>query len=389
MKLTYSIVEKGNASLGKTRTYSTSNAVSPQNYFIESIVESSKNMTVMVNPYIAAKIKIDINGVLRGKVRFLSSKVIGNYAMYEQKYLASPVSYTTLMSPELNKPFKNAKNNIDNWATLVSRIGAPIELLQSIATDKEAYDKFNVNDALYPFATYTVVKKNNKFIGSTPSKIKRALDLVANDEEYPDIDIIVEGGLSTIFAYSNNATNVISEGSSSMIYTEDEGDNSGSVNGEQNANTNVFNEDAILQGIEDLRTSRSSITDDAQKVVEDYLAVQEAFMSLANSFQNGGRGDTFYVADILRGILVRGRDTKVEKLYGTELANSVYADSTKVNHSWATSIYNPIKHIIEGIELLMDYPAGEKDEQGNFPADSVHGKVYEKLKAFAKASKIE
>lgn len=347
MKLTYSIVEKGNASLGKTRTYSTSNAVSPQNYFIESIVESSKNMTVMVNPYIAAKIKIDINGVLRGKVRFLSSKVIGNYAMYEQKYLASPVSYATLMSPELNKPFKNAKNNIDNWATLVSRIGAPIELLQSIATDKEAYDKFNVNDALYPFATYTVVKKNNKFIGSTPSKIKRALDLVANDEEYPDIDIIVEGGLSTIFAYSNNATNVISEGSSSMIYTEDEGDNSGSVNGEQNANTNVFNEDAILQGIEDLRTSRSSITDDAQKVVEDYLAVQEAFMSLANSFQNGGRGDTFYVADILRGILVRGRDTKVEKLYGTELANSVYADSTKVNHSWATSIYNPIKHIIE------------------------------------------
>ena len=49
----------------------------------------------------------------------------------------------------------------------------------------------------------------------------------------------------------------------------------------------------------------------------------------------------------------------------------------------------PIKHIDEGIELLMDYPAGEKDEYGRFPADSVHGKVYAKLKAFAKASKIE
>lgn len=49
----------------------------------------------------------------------------------------------------------------------------------------------------------------------------------------------------------------------------------------------------------------------------------------------------------------------------------------------------PIKHIDEGIELLMDYPAGEKDEQGMFPAESVHGKVYAKLKAFAKASKIE
>ena len=49
----------------------------------------------------------------------------------------------------------------------------------------------------------------------------------------------------------------------------------------------------------------------------------------------------------------------------------------------------PIKHIDEGIELLMEYPAGEKDEEGKFPADSVHGKVYKKLEAFAKASRSE
>ena len=49
----------------------------------------------------------------------------------------------------------------------------------------------------------------------------------------------------------------------------------------------------------------------------------------------------------------------------------------------------PIKHIDEGIELLMGYPAGEKDEEGKFPADSVHGRVYAKLEAFAKASKSE
>lgn len=46
----------------------------------------------------------------------------------------------------------------------------------------------------------------------------------------------------------------------------------------------------------------------------------------------------------------------------------------------------PITHIDEGIELLMDYPAGEKDEHGEFPSDSVHGKVYAKLKSFAEAS---
>lgn len=343
MKLTYNLVEKGNASLGKTRTYSTSNSINPQNFFIETIVESSKNMTVMVNPYIAAKIKIDINGVLRGKVRFLSTKLVENYSKYEQKYLAAPVSATIANSSDLSKPFKFAKNNIINWASLVSRIGAPITLLQTIAADKEKYNKFNLNDNLYPFATYTVVKKNNKFIGSTPSKIKRALELVSNDEEYPDIDIIVEGGLGTIYAYSNNAANTISEGTSSLIYLED----NGTINNEQGANNNVFNEDAILQGIEDLRTSRTSLTEDAQNLVDDYIAVQEAFQSLANSFQNGGRGDTFYIADILRGIVLRGANTKVEKLFGTPLTNNVYSDGEKVNHSWATSIYNPIKHTVE------------------------------------------
>ena len=48
----------------------------------------------------------------------------------------------------------------------------------------------------------------------------------------------------------------------------------------------------------------------------------------------------------------------------------------------------PIKNINEGIELLMNYPAGEKNEKGEFPADSVHGKVYAKLRAFARASKV-
>ena len=48
----------------------------------------------------------------------------------------------------------------------------------------------------------------------------------------------------------------------------------------------------------------------------------------------------------------------------------------------------PITHINEGIELLMQYPAGEKDEHGEFPTDSVHGKVYAKLQAFARASRL-
>ena len=47
----------------------------------------------------------------------------------------------------------------------------------------------------------------------------------------------------------------------------------------------------------------------------------------------------------------------------------------------------PITNISEGIELLMDCPAGEKDAAGDFPADSVHGRVSAKLRAFAQLSR--
>lgn len=347
MKLNYSIVEKYNAAMGKSRTHSVSNSVSPQNYFVESIIESSKNLTMLVNPHLASKIHVDINGKLRGKVRFAASKLYENYSKYEKTYLATGVS---IANPSVVEAFKLASVNIKNWSNLVNRIGAPLNLITNIAENTSStYNNFNLNDSLYPFATYTVVKKNNKFIGSVPQKLKRALELVSNDEEYPDIDIIVEGGLGTIFAYSNNADNIISEGSSSLLFAENTSDTvtDNTVNGEQKSNTNIFNEDAILQGVEDLRTSRSAITDEAQKVIEDYMDVQEAFMSLASSFQNGGRGDTFYIADILRGIVVRGKDTKVEKLYGSAFTSNVYGDDTTVTHSWSTSIYSPIKHLIE------------------------------------------
>lgn len=46
----------------------------------------------------------------------------------------------------------------------------------------------------------------------------------------------------------------------------------------------------------------------------------------------------------------------------------------------------PISHIEEGMELLMGCSAGEKNQQGIFPADSIHGMVYEKLKGFYQLS---
>ena len=343
MALGYSVIEKYNASLGRSREYTTSDSLSAQNYFIEGIVGDSKNIMVMVNPHIADKIKIDPNGNLRGKVRFLCNKNLNNYKRYEDEYLASSVSKP---HEDLSIRVSLAKNNIANWAELCERVGIFITDLQQLASDKATYDKFNTCNSLYPFATYTVVEKDNKYIGATPSKIRRILELISNDEEYPDIDLVLEGGLGTVYAYSNNSKVVVSEGNPGALRTE----GGAPVNGDANKNGYIFDDSLILQGIEDLRTTRSTLTAEAERVIGDYMDVQNAFLSLANSFQNGGRGDTFYIADILRGIVLRGQDTKVEKLFGTPLTNNVYSNvSSKVNHSWATSIYNPIKHSVDGL----------------------------------------
>ena len=47
----------------------------------------------------------------------------------------------------------------------------------------------------------------------------------------------------------------------------------------------------------------------------------------------------------------------------------------------------PIKTVDEGIEILTGVPAGEKDEQGNYPSDSVHGRANRKLQEFAEKLK--
>ncbi|MBR5468126.1 MAG: AAA family ATPase, partial [Firmicutes bacterium] len=49
----------------------------------------------------------------------------------------------------------------------------------------------------------------------------------------------------------------------------------------------------------------------------------------------------------------------------------------------------PVSHIDQGIEILMDTPAGSKNASGKYPAQSVHGKVMKKLKDFYKKASGE
>jgi lon-related putative ATP-dependent protease len=43
----------------------------------------------------------------------------------------------------------------------------------------------------------------------------------------------------------------------------------------------------------------------------------------------------------------------------------------------------PVTHIDQGIEILTGMPAGEADEAGNYPPDTINGRVHERLKKMA------
>ena len=47
----------------------------------------------------------------------------------------------------------------------------------------------------------------------------------------------------------------------------------------------------------------------------------------------------------------------------------------------------PVVTVEEGIEILTDVPAGEKDESGRYPADSVHGRANARLEEYARILK--
>jgi hypothetical protein len=356
LKLNYSLREKYNWSFGKTRVKSSAASTIPVSYFAENIMENSSNISILVNPYISNKSFVDTNGVVHGKMRVYGNKLVDNLDTFESKYLLRNYTNVLANTKESSKisavvPARVAESSIKSWTSIVNQAGLTPEFIKSTlpVDDSDAdsdYYSFQPINSIIPFGTYTSATNTNKVIGSLPIKLQRALELVENDEEYPDIDIILEAGLGTI--YINSADNEISsESAYDTLIIDEENDNP--VSGEDNNKSSVFDENIILTGIEDLRTGRSSLSDDAQEIIEDYRAVQNVFTQFANSMQNGGRGDTFYISDVPRGILIKGKNTKVTNLFGTQIENNAYDFGETVSHSFPTSVYYPIKHTFDTI----------------------------------------
>lgn len=147
------------------------------------------------------------------------------------------------------------------------------------------------NRALYSVGTfvptYTVA---NKFVGDINVKLQRALTLVESPELI-DLDVVVDGGLSTI---------------SAVISSEAEFDDSVFIN-------------------------TSSLSNPSSNLVTRWKNVFNTF----NNFVQNTRKDCMFIADPLRYIFVNGSDTKT---------------TSKRSYNFSTDTYTPLKNLFAGVE---------------------------------------
>lgn len=161
-ELDYLLEEGYNGSIGSTRQINSELGGNPVNFFLENIENSSRNIDILVNPYISDLfdgIKLNNDGTPAKKIRVISQQL---------------------------------KTGLTNGSVSSSIAGCTFSQL----TAAEA--SLGFADSLFPLGAYGETKLSQKNIGDLPSKITRALDRIRNDEVF-DIDIIAEGGLGTIF----------------------------------------------------------------------------------------------------------------------------------------------------------------------------------------------
>mgnify|MGYP003667730544 CR=1 FL=1 len=232
-------------------------------FFIETKDSSSRNVKLLVNPYI-------------------SNYFNGSDAMVDGK----PTKKLRVNTTQLEAVANNI-SGIDNtkFAELNTQLGKA--------------------ENLYAAGAFVNSKITDKNLGDIPSKIDRALEGVENDEIY-DIDVVVEGGIGTVYAASSAAETTYYD--------------------EYNTSTK------LLGAVNGLRTS-NDIAGDARDLRNNYSTIFNKFEKFCTPpFLGGKRGDCIFVADVLRQILVTGQDTRV-------LDNKL--------RNFQTDVYWPIRHQFE------------------------------------------
>lgn len=279
------ILEEGyNGSIGYGRQTMDPRGGAAVNFFLENVENNSRNTEILVNPYISDQftgIQLNDDGTPKNKVRVIS-KQLENYLSAGQVLSAAEV------------------------------VIAGCQKEQLVA----ARAAIGYADALFPLGAYGEAKVQQKAIGNVPEKLTRALDRVRNADIF-DIDILAEGGLGTIWTYTNTAAASLSA---------------------------FFDDTKTTDAIEALRTTSELTDTDAR---DAYNAIFTKYATFAGPIKDGGRGDMIFIADPIRQILVAGKDNKIinnpEKNFSRDIYWALRHQFEMGNTSYATVYANYLK----------------------------------------------
>jgi len=164
-KMDYLLEEGYNGSIGHYRQINSENGGAPINFSLGTVEDDSRNIEILVNPYLADQISglnLDTEGNPQKKIRVLTQSLIENVA---------------------------------NGFISVDKVGASKAFVAELGGKA---------DSLFPLGAYGETNLETKLAGNIPQKLDRALDRIRNDRKF-NIDIIAEAGLGTIFTYNQTA----------------------------------------------------------------------------------------------------------------------------------------------------------------------------------------
>ena len=287
-----SVIEEGyNGSIGYYRRTTSEAGGQPINFFLENVENDSRNIDMLVNPYISdffSGERLNSNGTPQKKIRVISQQL---------------------------------SSGLTDGTTPVSIAGVDLATFATVA------GTLNYADALFPLGAYGAIKLDQKSIGNIPDKLTRALERIRNTEVY-NIDIIAEGGLGTIYTYTNTSGN------------------------------DYFDDTRTTPAIEALRTSNDLTTTTAR---DAYNTIFTKFVTFAGPIKDGGRGDIIFVADPLRQILVQGKDNKIindsSRNFSVDIYWALRHQYELANTSYACVYANYFKVFDEYSSLYIYVPA--------------------------------
>jgi len=270
--LEYNLVEGYATSFYANRTVQDINGGAPQNDFVSNVINgNSTNLTVLVNPNISNNTAwLDVNGNAQKAIRVLTS--------------------TDMSSTIRTAGYWNA-------------------------------------DALFPLGVYAPsidFTTSTKVIGNIGAKVANILDIASNADIY-DIDVVVDGGVSTIAGVAGMSTSNPSNTYDDTFFSSD-------------LEAAIFSSSGLANN-----QGNYSPGSAASDPVGTWQSITQQFVQ----FTTNVRKDCIFISDPLRHIFVQGADFKTLTDRTNNFSNNIYWPLrnlyTNYNTSYATTYGNWVK----------------------------------------------